>query len=648
MTAPLGTTGAPPTWEGEAFFAASLAATAACAALAAAMGYFALRRKGVPFRRLGLLATAFLLASAAAHLGDALEPPGPGSRLPALAALAAALVSWVTLVVLVPLIPRLLALRSPQELEAEVGRRLQQLRDSEAQMRAVVETAADGIMTLDDNGTVRSANQACRLLFGVAPEAMVGQRVNRFLASRGLSAAGDRFRRGLVDTGEARIFGLGDEAVGRRQDGGTFPASISMSKTHTAGGALLTVIVHDLSEPKKTEEALRHSEARLRMVLDQVPAILCSTDRHLCVTLLTCSVGTGLSGLGLDLARFVGSSLLDDHGAPPFVPADAFARALQGESVTAEVEGGERTLEFHVDPLRGDGGAIVGAVGVGLDVTERNRVEKAQDFYAAQLRERNEALVRSNQELDEFAYVASHDLREPLRGIHNYASFLIEDHGDAVGPDGRARLETLKQLTQRMDALIESLLQFSRVGRVDLAVQETDLNEVVDEVLASLQISVETGGVEVRFARDLPTVRCDRVRIAEVFRNLIANALKYNDKSRRWIEVGVAEAPSAANNKPGAPATGCANGQGACRAFYVRDNGIGIPQQHWEAIFRIFKRLHGRDKYGGGTGAGLTIVKKIVERHGGRIWVESVPGEGSTFSFTIGEKTYATSGPLIR
>src|SRR5262249_9098587 len=135
-----------------------------------------------------------------------------------------------------------------------------------------------------------------------------------------------------------------------------------------------------------------------------------------------------------------------------------FRRALAGESVTAEVQRDDRTLEFHIEPLRDPGGGIAGTAGVGLDVTERKRVEQAHEFYAAQLRERNEMLLRSNQELDEFAYIASHDLREPLRGIHNYASFLIEDYGAGLDADGRAKLETLRQLSQRMDALIESLL----------------------------------------------------------------------------------------------------------------------------------------------------------------------------------------------
>jgi PAS domain S-box-containing protein len=613
-----------------------LALVAACFSLAGVLGYFAWKRRQGSFRRLFWLSCAFLLAIAAVYLVDTLSLALDVGWLATLTRVIAAVVAWTTLAVMLPLVPRLLALRSRQELEAEVERSMQHLRDSEAQVRAIVDTAADGILTLDEEGRVQSANRACSRLFGLEPEEMVGQQVSGFLAAASLAGGG--IDRALVRTGETRILGPGEEAVGRRADGTTFPAGLALSKTRTPNGRLLTVIVHDLTGPKKTEEALRHSEARLRTVLNQVPAILCSTDSRLRITLLTCSAGTGLSGLGQEMTRFTGVRLGSEE-SPPFLPEQAFARALQGESVTAELAWEERTLEFHIEPLR-SAGVVVGTVGVGLDVTERKRAETAQEFYAAQLRERNEQLSRSNQELDEFAYVASHDLKEPLRGIHNYASFLIEDHAERLGPDGRAKLETLKQLTQRMDALIDSLLQFSRVGRVDLAVRDTDLNEVVDEVLASLQINLETTGVKVRFARDLPVVRCDRVRIAEVFRNLVSNAIKYNNKSEKWVEIG------GKHIIPG-EAPGGENGPAPEWVFHVRDNGIGIPPQHREAVFRIFKRLHGRDKFGGGTGAGLTIVKKIVERHGGRIWIDSTPGEGTTFSFTMGEPPGGSSRPLI-
>ncbi|MBD2518918.1 GAF domain-containing protein [Nostoc sp. FACHB-973] len=237
---------------------------------------------------------------------------------------------------------------------------------------------------------------------------------------------------------------------------------------------------------------------------------------------------------------------------------------------------------------------------------------------ADELAQLNIELERRNNELDAFAYIASHDLKEPLRGIHNYSNFLIEDYGEILDEEGRHKLRTLIRLTQRMEDLIDSLLHFSRLGRIDLSMQDTDINSIVQRNLDLLSARIEEMGVEIRIPRPLPTVYCDRVQVGEVFNNLIANAIKYNDKPEKWIEIGYVEAASPA------PVT-----------FYVRDNGIGIREKHFEAIFRIFKRLHGPSKYGGGTGAGLTITKKIVERHGGKIWVESTYGEGSTFYFTL-------------
>jgi two-component system, chemotaxis family, sensor kinase Cph1 len=239
----------------------------------------------------------------------------------------------------------------------------------------------------------------------------------------------------------------------------------------------------------------------------------------------------------------------------------------------------------------------------------------------------NLELERSNTELDSFAYIASHDLKEPLRGIHNYSSFLIEDYGAVLSEDGVSKLQTLVRLTQRMEDLINSLLHFSRLGRVELALQRTDLNQLVQNVLDLLKISLESAHVEIRIPRSLPTVRCDKVQINEVFTNLISNAIKYNDQEEKWVEIGYldAELPLEQMGEPLEPMV----------TFYIKDNGIGIPERHLENIFRIFKRLHGPNKYGGGTGAGLTIAKKIVERHGGTLWVESSPGQGSTFYFTL-------------
>ncbi len=255
-----------------------------------------------------------------------------------------------------------------------------------------------------------------------------------------------------------------------------------------------------------------------------------------------------------------------------------------------------------------------------LDISDRKEAEQKIQEFARELEQ-------SNQDLNDFAYIASHDLKEPLRGIHNYASFLIEDYEDKLDAEGGRMLRTLTTLTKRLEALIESLLEYSRVGRLDLSFHETDLNTLVRDVIETLKIRLEEQGVDVRVPRPLPNLYCDTTRIQEVYRNFISNAMKYNDKEEKWIEIGYTEYDTVS-----AP------------VLYVRDNGIGIREKHRDAVFKIFKRLHARDKFDGGTGAGLTIVKKIIERHNGRIWIESVPGEGTTFYFTIeGKKRESTS-----
>ncbi|MBN3944461.1 ATP-binding protein [Nostoc sp. NMS9] len=243
---------------------------------------------------------------------------------------------------------------------------------------------------------------------------------------------------------------------------------------------------------------------------------------------------------------------------------------------------------------------------------------------ADKLASMNFELQRSNEELDSFAYVASHDLKEPLRGIYNYANFLMEDYADVLNDDGIAKLQTLVRLTQRMEDLINSLLHFSRLGRAELIRQPVNLNELVQQAITTLTIArPQQSEVEFRIPQPFKNVECDRAQINELFTNLISNAIKYNDKPEKWVEVGFIEE----NRERRVASTSV--------TFYVRDNGIGIPEEHLEKIFQIFRRLHGRDDFGGGTGVGLTIARKIVERHGGRIWVESTPTLGSTFYFTL-------------
>lgn len=247
---------------------------------------------------------------------------------------------------------------------------------------------------------------------------------------------------------------------------------------------------------------------------------------------------------------------------------------------------------------------------------------------AERLAELNADLSRSNEELDAFAYVASHDLKEPLRGISKYAHQLLEDAA-TLSEEQRRRVEGLMRLTLRMDSLLDSLLHFSRVGRLNLDYQQTDLNEMVQEALEIVAARRGEVHTDIVIPRPLPTVRCDPARVREVFVNLLSNALKYNDKPRRRIEVGFL-ASVETGDRSAAP-DGCERDT----IYYVRDNGIGIEKKHLTQVFQLFKRLHGRDEFGGGVGSGLTIVKKLVERHHGCVWVNSTLGQGSTFYFTL-------------
>ncbi|MBO2007535.1 ATP-binding protein [Hymenobacter negativus] len=239
----------------------------------------------------------------------------------------------------------------------------------------------------------------------------------------------------------------------------------------------------------------------------------------------------------------------------------------------------------------------------------------------------NAELERSNDELDSFAYVASHDLKEPLRGIHNYSLFLLEDYADKLDADAVSKLQTLVRLSQRMESLIESLLLLSRVSRLDLSPETANLNEDLADVLDLLSPRIEQTHTTVVIPEQLPTVRADRVRLREVFNNLLTNAMRYNDRDEKLVTIGLAPATVRGPKGTGNPAD--------FYVFYVQDNGIGIAPKHHDNIFKIFKRLHAQDKYGGGTGAGLSIAKKMVERHGGELWVDSVVGQGSTFYFSL-------------
>ena len=267
---------------------------------------------------------------------------------------------------------------------------------------------------------------------------------------------------------------------------------------------------------------------------------------------------------------------------------------------------------------------------VEIDAASRLRVlliELVVD-QVERLADMNADLTRSNEDLDAFAHVASHDLKEPLRGIHKYTHQLL-DEASGVNAEHRKKLEALMRLTLRMDSLLDSLLHFSKVGRVQLDLSLVDLDEVLGEALEMVEARRTERPTDIIVARPLPTIPCDRVRVREVLVNLLSNAMKYNDKPRCLIEIGYL-APDEPGDRGAAPPE--ASGHAV---YFVRDDGIGVQQRFHDQVFKMFRRLHGRDEYGGGAGAGLSIVKKLVERHSGHVWLASAPGEGTTFFFTL-------------
>jgi PAS domain S-box-containing protein len=268
-------------------------------------------------------------------------------------------------------------------------------------------------------------------------------------------------------------------------------------------------------------------------------------------------------------------------------------------------DGTEFPVEISLSPMHASAGTFV--ISSIRDISQRKQVEQ-------QLRETAADLARSNAELEQFAYVASHDLQEPLRMVASYTQLLARRYAGKLDSDADEFIGFAVDGAKRMQDLINDLLAYSRVGTRPLQVQDVDSQELVDGVVADLAAAVSDAEATIVYA-GLPVVRGDQTQLRQLFQNLITNAIKF--RGARSPEVRITAEP-----------------HGNDWQFGVHDNGIGIEPQYLERIFVLFQRLHTRAEYPG-TGIGLAICKKIVERHDGRIWVDSEPGEGTTFRFTL-------------
>jgi signal transduction histidine kinase len=268
-------------------------------------------------------------------------------------------------------------------------------------------------------------------------------------------------------------------------------------------------------------------------------------------------------------------------------------------------------VDFAYVPLLAPNGRPFGIMAHAVDVTVQVELRQVAERKAEELTRLTNELARSNQDLDQFAYVASHDLKAPLRGIANLTEWIEEDLGDRITGESRAHMELLKGRVHRMEALIEGILTYSRAGRVHEEPRALDVGALLAECVELLDPPATT---EVVIGPDMPVLHTERVPMQQVFMNLIGNAIKYNHRAGARVEITTGQ-------------------EGNAYRFSVSDNGPGIEPRYRERIWQIFQTLAPRDKVEG-TGIGLSVVRKIVESRGGRIWLDSEVGTGTTFHFT--------------
>lgn len=401
----------------------------------------------------------------------------------------------------------------------------------------------------------------------------------------------------------------------RRADGSLRDVEVHSGPIDVDGRRVLYSIVHDITERKLAERALEASELRFRTLFEESPLAIqvLSADGR---TVRVNRAWETMWGISSAKAIAAGLSMLDDPQFHTLGVADVLRRALAGERIEAaafryEMAGPPRRgvwLRLFAYPTQGEAGAVEEVIVVYTDVTEeRHREARLQRTLAE--------VERSNADLEQFAYVASHDMQEPLRMVSSYVSLIDRRYGDKLDQDGREFIRFAVDGARRMQNLIHDLLDYARVQRQgkDPAPVEADL--ALQAALVNLRTAIEETGAEI-VHDPLPLVEGDDAQLVRLFQNLIGNAIKY----RRADEVPRVHVS--------------AKRDGDSWRFTVRDNGIGIAPEYHERIFGIFQRLHPAEQYGG-TGVGLAICRRIVERHGGALGVDSAEGEGATFWFTI-------------
>jgi PAS domain S-box-containing protein len=498
---------------------------------------------------------------------------------------------------------------------SEISHDLSKRKDSEARYRGLLEAAPDAMVVVNVAGEIVLLNVQAEKQFGYSRDELVGQKVKNIIPegfAERIIADGTRSAAEAL----AQQIGTGIELLGRRKDGSEFPIELMLSPLESAEGILVTAAIRDISVRKTAETHLAQMEGRYRGLLEAAPDAMVVVNVAGEIVLLNVRAE---KEFGYSRDELVGQKVKNiiPEGFAERIIADGTRSAAEAlaqqigtgiELLGRRKDGSEFPIELMLSPLESADGILVTAAIRDISVRK-----KSDEHLVKTVGE----LKRSNDELQQFAYVSSHDLQEPLRMVSSYTQLLAKRYKGRLDSDADEFIGFAVDGCNRMQGLIQDLLAYSRAGANGKALREISGENALKVALTNLRTSVEQSGAVVTHD-SLPAIRTDETLLTQVFQNLVGNAIKYRRAESPQVHVSASK-----------------NG-GNEWIFSVRDNGLGIDPQYFDRIFILFQRLHGRDEFEG-TGIGLAICKKILERLGGRIWVESQPEKGSTFYFALPE-----------
>jgi len=516
------------------------------------------------------------------------------------------------------------------QLQQELIQRKQaeeRLRESERRFYAIAETANDAFVTTDTGGNIVYWNPTAEAIFGYSADEVVGKQASIIIPQPFHELFESNLKQ-LASTTNSSLVGKTIEAQGLRRDGNPFPIELSLAAWETGQARFFTAIIRNITERKRAEEALRQSEEKYRTVLDEIGDAYFEVDLKGNFTFVNDQMTQHLQYskeelLGMHYRTFtVKEEIKNVYEVYNRVYRTGEPSLSFGHKVIRK-DGTGGFSDVSISPLKNAKGEILGFRGISRDITARKRLEEEREALLKEIRKINQKLEETNKELQDFVYIASHDLREPLRKISSFGTLLQDSLKGKLDEDQQENFEFMIDGAQRMQDMIDALLTYCRLTTKARPPEWVDLNKVIEN-LKKVELATmldETRGI-IHVPKPLPSVQADPSQMHQLFQNLIGNGLKFH-KEEIPPEI-IIRAHEVENNMI---------------RIEVEDNGIGIDEKHHGQLFTMFKRLHSREQYEG-TGIGLASCKKIVERHGGNIGIKSTLGTGSTFWFTLPREGY--------